>query len=352
MLSRICCLLASASVALAASVPPSTLVFGHKIPDTDAICAAMAYVWELNERGIPAKAYRLGSLNRETEYVLKTLGLEQPPLLEEKLESKTAVAIVDTQNPAELPDGISKAAVHSIIDHHKMSGLSTSAPLEMDVRPLCSTGSILFARAKAAGMKVPKVIAGLLLSCILSDSLEFRSPTTTPLDRELAEELAAIAEIDLHAFATGMLDAKAEIGHLSPKDVIMMDSKVFTIGGRKLRISVVETTRPERALRQRQALVDAQRAIAKEEKLDDVLLFVVDVLNEQATFLASSPSAGRMVERAWGCALANDDTCVLPGVLSRKKQIIPGLEAGSAQEEAMAQPEAVSVSPTAAPARV
>ena len=338
-------------MALGASVPPPMMVFGHKIPDTDAICAALAYVWELEERGIPAKAYRLGNLNRETEYVLKQVGMEMPELLTEDLAPGTPVAVVDTQNPAELPEGITKAGVHSIIDHHKMSGLQTAAPLEMDVRPLCSTGSILFARAKAMGLKVPKKIAALLLSCILSDSLEFRSPTTTPLDRELAEELAKIAEIDLHAFATGMLDAKAEIGHLSPREVVMMDSKVFDIGGRKLRISVVETTRPERALKQRKALVEAQRKIATDEKLDDVLLFVVDILNEDATFLASSPSAGRLVERAWGCSLTADGTCVLPGVLSRKKQIIPGLEAGHSKEAAAAEraagatPESVTVSP-------
>ena len=330
--------------ALGANVPPQMLVFGHKSPDTDAICAAMTYAWELNERGIPAKAYRLGELNRETEYVLKTLGLEKPPLLEEKLTKDTTVGIVDTNNPAELPDGVTKANIHSIVDHHKMSGFTNGAPLEVDIRTLCSTGSILYARAKAAGRAIPKYIAGLMLSCILSDSLEFRSPTTTPMDIQFAKELAEIAGIDLHAHAEAMLDAKAEIGHLNPKEVVKMDSKVYEIGGKKLRISVVETTRPERALRQRQALIEAQRAIAAEEKLDDVLLFIVDILNESATFLSSSASAGRLVEQSWeGCTLnPADGTCVLPGVLSRKKQIIPTLEAGHAKES-----EKASVSPTA-----
>ena len=109
------------AMALGASVPPPMMVFGHKIPDTDAICAALAYVWELEERGIPAKAYRLGNLNRETEYVLKQVGMEMPELLTEDLAPGTPVAVVDTQNPAELPEGITKAGVHSIIDHHKMS---------------------------------------------------------------------------------------------------------------------------------------------------------------------------------------------------------------------------------------
>jgi manganese-dependent inorganic pyrophosphatase len=324
---------------------PQLSVFGHKIPDTDAVCAAIAYVWELEERGISARAYRLGTLNRETEYVLEALGVESPPLLE-SLDEHGAVAIVDTNNPAELPDGVEKVSIHSIIDHHKLCGLKTNAPLEMDVRSLCSTGSILYARAKAAGRTPPPVVAGLMLSCILSDSLAFRSPTTTALDRELAEELARISGLDMMQHADAMLDAKADIAHLSPEDVVMMDSKVYEIGGRKLRISVVETTRPERALQQRAALVDAQRRLAGEQKLDDVLLFVVDVLNEQATFLASSPTAARLVEQAWDCTLSTNGSCVLPGVLSRKKQIIPTLEASAAAEPRTA----VGVSPTAATA--
>jgi hypothetical protein len=216
----------------ATAIPPAPLkVFGHKIPDTDAICAALVYAWELEQRGIPAQAYRLGELNRETEYVLQSLGLEPPPMLEQ-LESDAAVAIVDTNNPAELPEGVEKVSIHSIIDHHKMSGLTTKSPLELDVRPLCSTGSILYSRCKAAGRTPTAKIAGLMLSCILSDSLEFRSPTTTAVDKELALELAQIAGIDLHAHAEAMLDAKAEISHLSPEAVVMMDSKVRNVARR------------------------------------------------------------------------------------------------------------------------
>ena len=329
----------------AAAVAPAMQVFGHKIPDTDAICAAMIYTWELEARGIAAKAFRLGDLNRETEYVLNALKLEMPPMLE-SLDMKSAVGIVDTNNPAELPDGIEKANIHSIIDHHKLSGLTTSGPLEIDARPLCSTGSILYLRAKAAGRTVPASIAGLMLSCILSDSLEFRSPTTTPLDIELAHELAKLAGIDLHAHAEAMLEAKADISHLSPEAVVMMDSKVYTIGGRKLRISVVETTKPGIAMRQKKALIEAQRKLTGEQKLDDCLLFIVDILNEQAHFLSSSASAARTVEAAWNVPLGQDGVAVLPGVLSRKKQIIPKLEA--AADDAAGPREKVEISPAAA----
>merc|ERR1712151_968168 len=142
-------------------------------------------------------------------------GVELPPLLEGKLEAKAPVAIIDTNNPAELPEGIDKASIHSIVDHHKLSGLANAEPLEIDMRPLCSAGSILYARAKAANLTPPKDVAGLMLSCIISDSLEFRSPTTTDIDRVYADELAAISGLNVSEHAAGMFTAKADIGDLS-----------------------------------------------------------------------------------------------------------------------------------------
>lgn len=304
-------------------------VFGHKVPDTDAICAAVAYAWELNARNISATAFRLGELNPETAYVLKAIGVEAPPLLAGGLEKKAPVAIVDTNNPAELPEGIETAAIHSIVDHHKLSGLANAEPLEIDMRPLCSAGSILYARSKAAGLVPPKEVAGCMLSSLLSDSLEFRSPTTTPIDKVYAAELGKLAGLDVHAHAEKMLEAKAQVDHLSPKELLMMDTKVFKIGGKKLRVSVLETTKPAAPLTKRTELIAMQREIVTEEKLDDMLFFVVDILNEAATFISASPNASKLVERAWKCTVDKDGTVLLPGVLSRKKQIIPSLESAA-----------------------
>merc|ERR1712151_728453 len=241
---------------------------GHLVPDTDTITAAIIYAWELNERKIPAQAYRLGELNPETAYVMKSVGVELPPLLEGKLEAKAPVAIVDTNNPAELPEGVDKASIHSIVDHHKLSGLANSEPLEIDMRPLCSATSILYARAKASGLKIPKKIAGLMLAGILSDSLEFRSPTTTEVDKVHAAELGKLAGVDVHTFAEGMLDAKAKVDHLSPAELLMMDTKIFIIGGKKLRVSVLETTKPAAPLSKQVELVKAQVELVKKENLD------------------------------------------------------------------------------------
>ena len=179
-------------------------VFGHKTPDTDTVCSAMVRAWDLAQQGIPAQAYRLGELNKETAYVLTSLGLEPPPLLQEQLTEKCVVAIVDTNNPAELPENVQNAQIHSIIDHHKMAGLTTAEPLEIDMRVLCSAGSILYARMKTANVTPTKEMAGLMLSCILSDSLEFRSPTTTVIDRVYAEELVTLSGLSISAHANAI----------------------------------------------------------------------------------------------------------------------------------------------------
>lgn len=318
---------ASVLLLLPALAHGSTMaVFGHLVPDTDTVTSAMIYEWELKGRGIPATAYRLGELNPETAFVLKKFGVEVPPLLS-KLEDKQNVAIVDTNNPEELPKDLKNAKIHSVVDHHKLSGLTTGEPLEIDIRPLCSATSILYARSKLNNMTPPPAIAGLMLAGILSDSLEFRSPTTTETDKVHAQELAKLAQVDIREFADGMFEAKAQVDHLTPEELIMMDTKIFKLGAgaKKVRVSVLETTKPAAPLKLQSKLVEAMQGKAKSEELDDVLFFVVDIIKEEATFVSSSPTASKLVERAWNTSV-KDGLAVLPGVLSRKKQIIPKLE--------------------------
>jgi len=304
-------------------------VFGHKVPDTDAVCSALARAWDLNQQGFPAQAYRLGELNKETNYVLRSLGCAPPPLLTAPLvPGESLVAIVDTNNPEELPEHVESVQIHSIVDHHKLAGLSTAAPVEVDIRPLCSAGSIVYARMKAAHTVPTSTVAGLLLSCILSDSLEFRSPTTTAVDKVYAGELAALSGIDVPAHAAAMFAAKADISDLSAAAVVLSDSKVYTVGGLRLRVSVHETTDAAAALVR---LADFQAAMAQirtqeSPALDHVLFFVVDILKEEATFVGTDALGARLVERAFGVPVRADATALLPGVLSRKKQIMPALE--------------------------
>ena len=162
-----------------------------------------------------------------------------------------------------------------------------------------------------------------------------RSPTTTPIDKEYAYELASIASIDLHAHATAMLDAKADVGHLSAAQLLLMDSKRYTIGGKQLRISVLETTRAQQALVQRAALQAAMGEATRDEGVDALLFFVVDIVREEAVFISGADEAARIVEKAWGAKVDSLGQLVLPGVLSRKKQIVPVLEKAAAAETHM-----------------
>eukprot|EP00854_Cymbomonas_tetramitiformis_P028838 gene28838-35815_t len=169
-------------------------------------------------------------------------------------------------------------------------------------------------------------MAGLMLSCILSDSLEFRSPTTTEIDKVYAKELSKLCGVKIKPHAEAMFAAKADIGHLSPKEVVMMDSKTFNIGGRKIRVSVVETTNPSTALRQKEALLDAMTLIQQMETLDDMLFFVVNILENEAVYVSFSSTADALIAKAWNLEISSDGMTVIPGVVSRKAQIIPSLE--------------------------
>jgi manganese-dependent inorganic pyrophosphatase len=310
------------------AVPDAIKVFGHKNPDTDATCGAIIRAFELQSHGIEAEPFVLGGLNKETEYVLNHFGIETPPLLG-PLDESHQVAIVDTNNPAELPDDLAPTMIMSIVDHHKLCGLETEGPIEVDIRPLCSVGSVIYERLTTAGITPPPKIAGLILSCILSDSLEFRSPTTTEDDKKYASQLADICNENISDLANNMFEAKADISHLSPLEIVNMDSKVFTIGTNKLRVSVVETTAPDMALSQETDIIEACAEACSTEGLDDCLMFVVDIINESATALETTPSAAALVTAAWPNATFENGRAVIPNVLSRKKQIIPALESSA-----------------------
>jgi len=319
-----------------------TAVIGHKAPDTDAITSAMVYAWELNSRALSAHTFRLGELNPETEYVMKACGVAAPPLLP-KIEYKSEVAIVDTNNPEELPDDIDQALIHSVIDHHPKKDNSIVAGLtsgQVDMRMIGSATSIVYARIKARSWVPPEHIAKLMLAGILSDSLHFRSPTTTELDKDHAKELAQYARMtdaDVTEFANAMFEAKADVSHMSGKELVTMDSKIFKMGGKKLRVSVLETTKPAIPLAKQSDLCEAMKLKKTEEALDEVLMFVVDILNEAATALACVDAQKQIVLRAWPekATVHTDGNVLVPGVVSRKKQMIPALEALYNKKEEM-----------------
>jgi manganese-dependent inorganic pyrophosphatase len=305
--------------------PATTLVFGHKSPDTDSTGSPLIWAWFLSHQGVPAEARLLGPPNTEAAFVARRWGFDLPPLLG-PLEEGRPVVIVDTNNPLELPDDIGRADIRAIIDHHKLTpGLETKAPIEVTIRPLACTATLMWQLMGGHASHAPDAVKGLALSCILSDTIEFRSPTTTPADRELGERLAADLGIDAAAFAAEMFAAKSDLSAFTDAQLLRMDSKEYEIDGIEFRVSVLETVSPQTVLARKDALVAAMPAVAREDGADQVLLFVVDILKEEATMLVPDDLTRRVAEASFGVPVTGD-TLVLPGVMSRKKQIIPVLK--------------------------
>jgi len=302
-------------------------IFGHFSPDTDSTCAPIIWAWYLNERqGQTALPYLLGEPNNEANFVLERWNIEKPQILK-KVAKDDAVIIVDTNNPKELPENINDAHILEIIDHHKLiGGLQTSTPINITIRPLACTTTVMYQLMDIDTREnLPDQIAALMLSAIISDTLEFRSPTTTDTDKEIAEILAKQLSIDITEHATEMFDAKSDVSQFSDMELIRMDSKKFKLNGKNFRVSVLETTTPETILERKSSILKNMKTVCEEDKIDEVLLFVVDILKEESTLLVANEFTKSIAEKSFDVSV-KDNQVVLSGVVSRKKQIIPALE--------------------------
>ena len=300
-------------------------VFGHLSPDTDATGSAIVWAWYLAEKtGKQATPYVLGELNKETQFVLSRWEVETPALLE-SIAPETPVVIVDTNNPQELFDNINEADVLEIIDHHKLTGgIETAGPATVTMRPLASTASVIY--DLMGDTELPKQMAGILLSCILSDTLEFRSPTTTPHDKDIAEKLADQLGVTIADYAAEMFAAKSDVSDFTDSGLIKLDSKKYAVGDTNFRISVIETTDPAVVLERKAGIITAiNEIITIEADVDEVLFFVVDILKEEATVFTYNDHVKNVIEKSFAITVQSD-TEVLPGIVSRKKQILPNLK--------------------------
>ena len=304
----------------------TTLVFGHKSPDTDSTGSPIVWAWYLNEiKGIPAKPVLLGEPNTEALFMLDKWNLDKPEILT-ALEADTKVVIVDTNNPAELPANINEADITGIIDHHRLvAGLETRGPIGINIQPLACTATIMFKMIGKDWAQAPRGVKAAALSCILSDTLEFRSPTTTQEDRAIAEDIARDLGVDISEYAAEMFAAKSDVSSFSEAELLRMDSKEFDLDGTNLRVSVLETTSPAPLLERKDALMAEMPKVAEADGAAQVLLFIVDILKEEATLLVPNDMVKHIAEQSFGAEVSGD-TVVLPGVMSRKKQIIPNLK--------------------------
>ncbi|MBU2942758.1 manganese-dependent inorganic pyrophosphatase [Shimia thalassica] len=304
----------------------TTLVFGHKSPDTDSTGSPLIWAWYLNEvKGVDAKPVLLGQPNTEAAFMLNRWGFDMLDIIEDVADDQACV-VVDTNNPAELPANINGADVQAIIDHHKLvGGLETKGPIDITIRPLACTATIMYDLMGDDAAKMPEAIKGAALTCILSDTLEFRSPTTTDRDREVVAALAADLGINVTEYAAEMFAAKSDVSAFSDAELIRMDSKEYEVDGTKFRVSVLETTAPEIPLDRKESLMETFKTVAAEDGVDEVLLFVVDILKEEATLLVPNDVVKGVAEKSFGATVEGNNV-VLPGIMSRKKQIIPNLK--------------------------
>jgi manganese-dependent inorganic pyrophosphatase len=300
-----------------------TLIFGHKNPDTDTICSAIAYADLKNKLGKNAEAVRLGEVNGETQFALNHFHAEAPRLVEKVASEANTVILVDHNERQQSADDITEVRVLEVIDHHRIANFETSDPLYYRAEPVGCTATILNKMYKENGVAIEKNIAGLMLSAIISDSLLFKSPTCTEEDIAAAKELAEIAGVDAESYGLEMLKAGADLSGKTVEQLISLDAKEFSMGSAKVEIAQVNAVDTNEVMGLKKELEDVISKEIQEKNLDLFLFVVTDILTNDSVALAVG-SKTKEVEKAFNVTLENG-TAVLKGVVSRKKQIVPVL---------------------------
>lgn len=303
----------------------STYIFGHKSPDTDAINSAiiMAEFEKLNGND-SAKAYRLGEVNPETQYALDYFKAEAPELLTEDLTDKDVI-LVDHNEFQQSADTIESAKIRHVVDHHRIADFHTAAPLYYRAEPLGCTATILYKMFKEQGFEIKPQIAGLMLSAIISDSLLFKSPTCTEQDKAAAQALENIAGVDAQEYGLEMLKAGASTVDKSPVEIINADAKTFNMGDYSVRIGQVNTVDVNEILARQAELEQAITETLSGAEYDIFVLVATDILNSDSTILVLGKDKDK-IAKTFDVELDNN-TAFLPGVVSRKKQIVPPITA-------------------------
>ena len=304
-------------------------VFGHISPDTDATVSAIVWAWYMSTfSSNKAEAYVLGSLNKETSFVLNRWDVAEPQLLE-SINEDDEVVIVDTNNPQELLQNINDASIIQIIDHHKLTGgLISKKPIDIHIKPLASTATVVYDLMGHHVDNLPENIEGLILSSILSDTLAFRSPTTTSHDKNIAEKLAQKLNINIEEYSMEMFNAKSDLSDFTDIGLVHLDSKKSVVGDKNIRVSVVETMNTKTVLDRLEGIKDAIDTVLKDEDdTDGVLFFIIDILKEESTVIIYDQFIRNLISTSFEVEVKdNEGLKLLPGIISRKKQIIPMLK--------------------------
>jgi manganese-dependent inorganic pyrophosphatase len=298
-------------------------VSGHKIPDSDSIISAIAISYLQNQLGTQAVAVRQGEINPETRYILDKFDLETPEL--KTSFSGCDIFLTDFNNYTEAPDDIDQANIVGIVDHHKLGGLSTSSPLEIWIRAVGCTNTIIKEMFDYYEVEIPENLAGAMMCAILSDTVIFKSPTCTKLDTKITKELAKIAKIeDFKSIGLEMFKVKSAVDGVPTRELVKRDFKNFDMNGNKVGIGQLEVVDLTIFDNIKDDLIEDIKALKDEDGYDTVLLILTDIMAMGSQILVATNSLD-IVQKAWDIKV-KDDQFWLQGCLSRKKQIIPFLE--------------------------
>lgn len=300
-------------------------VVGHSNPDTDSVTAAIAFAALLKAQGKEAKACMqtdAGSLNPESTMVLERFGLAAPEKIEDAAGKE--IALVDFSDLAQGPANLAEAEVVAIVDHHKIGDVTTNNPILFRAEPVGCTGTVLNKMFKEAGIAIPKDVAGGMLAAILSDTVNFKSPTCTDEDKAAVEELKGVAGVaDTDSLFMDMLKAKSSVAGVPAKDLLFRDYKDFDMKGNKVGIGQLELATLDQVADIRGDLMKAMEEV-KADGRHSVLLMLTDVVKEGTDLVVLSDDPA-LIEKAFGGTLANSSMWV-DGMMSRKKQTVPNLQ--------------------------
>ena len=300
----------------------NVIVFGHKNPDTDSICSAIVMAdLQTKVRGEEVIPCRLGEINEETKFALKYFGAKEPQLIE-KVEEGQTVIMVDHNEFTQTVDGIENAKIDTVIDHHRINNFKTSEPLFYYAQPVGCTSTLLYELYTLNNVKIEPQMAGLMLSAIISDTLLLKSPTTTEKDAKTVKELAKIANIDVEKYGLEMLKAGTNLDKYTEAELIRLDAKKIEKEDVKYIIAQVNTVSIPDVLKRKAKIEEEMNKEILAKGLSLFVFVITDIVNSNSEAIV----LGDRVDAISKTYEIKDNIAVMPGVVSRKKQILPLVE--------------------------
>lgn len=301
------------------------LVFGHQNPDTDAIASSYAFNYLSKKAfGLNTEVVALGEPNEETAFALDYFKVPAPRVVTSaKAEGADKVILTDHNEFQQSISDIRDVEIHGIVDHHRVANFETATPLYMRIEPVGSASSIVYRLFKENNVDVPRDIAGMLLSGLISDTLLLKSPTTHASDRRVAPEMAELAGVDLQEYGMALLKAGTNLSSKTAVDLIDIDAKTFELNGNAVRVAQVNTVDISEVLDRQDAIEEAIKDAMTTEGYSDFVLMITDIVNSNSEILALGANMDK-VEAAFNFKLENNHA-FLAGAVSRKKQVVPQL---------------------------